>query len=63
MTKTTVHLVVNINTCTLMVFYTEAHCWQFRVISPGGAVFGERKIYYTAQAAEIAGREWIGKGS
>jgi len=63
MTKTTVHLVVNINGCTMIVFYTDAHCWQFRVISPGGAVFGERKIYYSAEAAEKAGREWIGKGS
>ncbi|GAX44257.1 hypothetical protein NIES4075_52750 [Tolypothrix sp. NIES-4075] len=27
---------------------------QFRVISPGGAVFGERKIYYTPEAAEKA---------
>ena len=61
MTKTTVHLVVNINSCILVVFYTEAHCWQFRVISPGGAVFGERKIYYTPEAAEKAGREWVGK--
>ena len=36
---------------------------QFRVISPGGAVFGERKIYYTAEAAEKAFWEWIEKGS
>lgn len=63
MTKTTVHLVVNIQNVTLVVFYTDAHCWQFRVISPGGAVFGERKIYYSAEAAEKAGREWIEKGS
>ncbi|MHC5675454.1 hypothetical protein [Nostoc sp.] len=63
MTKTTVHLVANINGCTMVVFYTDAHCWQFRVISPGGAVFGERKIYYSAEAAEKAGREWIGEGS
>ncbi|MEH2063033.1 MAG: hypothetical protein V7K50_12210 [Nostoc sp.] len=51
---------------TLMLpywFSTETHCWQFRVISVGGAVFGERKIYYSAQAAEIAGREWIREGS
>jgi len=54
MTKTTVHLVASIQNVTLVVFYTEAHCWQFRVISPGGAVFGERKIYYTAEAAEKA---------
>nr|WP_230966866.1 hypothetical protein [Nostoc commune] len=45
------------------MFYTDAHCWQFRLISPGGTVFEERKIYYTAQAAEKVGREWIGKGN
>jgi hypothetical protein len=59
----TIHSVININTYTLIVFYTQAKCWQFRVISPGGAVFGERKIYYSAEAAEKAGREWVGKGS
>jgi hypothetical protein len=59
MNNTTVHLVG----CTIVVFYTDAHCWQFRVISAGGAVFGDRKIYYSAEAAEKAGREWIGKGS
>jgi hypothetical protein len=63
MTKTTVHLVTSIQNVTLVVFYTDAQCWQFRVISPGGAVFGERKIYYTPEAAEKAGREWIEKGS
>ncbi|MBW4608187.1 MAG: hypothetical protein KME22_13435 [Hassallia sp. WJT32-NPBG1] len=63
MTKTTVHLVTSIQNCTLMVFHTDAHCWEFRVVSPGGAVFGERKIYYSAEAAEKAGREWIEKGS
>lgn len=36
---------------------------QFRVISPDGAMFGERKIYYTAEAAEKAGQEWIEKES
>lgn len=59
MNNTTVHLIGY----TMVVFYTDAHCWQFRVISPGGAVFGERKIYYTAEAVEKAGREWIGEGS
>ncbi|MBN3905882.1 MAG: hypothetical protein HWQ35_04635 [Nostoc sp. NMS1] len=44
MTKTTVHLVVSINGSTLVVFYTDVHCWQFRVISPGGVVFGEREV-------------------
>jgi hypothetical protein len=63
MTKTTVQLVVGIERFTLVVFYTDAHCWEFRVISAGGAIFGEHRIYYTAEAAEKAGREWIAKGN
>jgi hypothetical protein len=43
------------------VFYTSTRCWQFRVMSPDGAVYGEKKIYYSAGAAETAGREWVGK--
>jgi hypothetical protein len=31
----------------------------FRVVSSGGAVFGEQKLYYTPEAAEKAGRDWI----
>jgi len=57
--KTLIHQVIGIDGTTLIVFYTEAHCWQFRLISPGGAVFGERKIYYTAQAAMKAGLKWV----
>ncbi|RCJ27285.1 hypothetical protein A6S26_12665 [Nostoc sp. ATCC 43529] len=63
MTTTKVYLVVAIKDATLLVFYTQAHCWQFRVISAGGEVFGEQKIYYTPEAAETAGREWICQGS
>lgn len=59
MTKTKIHLIAGVQGVTLLVFYTEAHCWQFRVVSSGGAVFGERKLYYTPEAAEIAGRDWI----
>ena len=36
MNNTTVHLVGY----TMVVFYTDVHCWQFRVISAGGAVNG-----------------------
>ncbi|MBD2504927.1 hypothetical protein [Anabaena azotica] len=56
-----IHLLVGIRGLTLLVFYTETDCWQFRFLSLGGAVFGERKIYFTAQAAEQAGRESIYK--
>ncbi|MDF5715724.1 MAG: hypothetical protein PUP93_18035 [Rhizonema sp. NSF051] len=59
MTKTRVHLVVNINQFTIIVFYTPAHCWQFQIIKSGEVVFAERKIYYTPEAAEVAGRNWI----
>ncbi|MEA5595661.1 hypothetical protein VB797_15040 [Rivularia sp. UHCC 0363] len=61
MTKTVIHTVLGINNCTLLVFYTQSQCWQFRVISCNGSVYGERKIYYTADAAEAAGREWVVK--
>ncbi|MDM9383848.1 hypothetical protein QUB80_24490 [Chlorogloeopsis sp. ULAP01] len=63
MTTATIHLVVGIEKFTLIVFYTEDDEWQFRVLSGGGAVFGERKLYYSAHAAEKAGREWIAKGN
>jgi len=55
MTKTTVHLVVNINGCTIVVFYTDAHCWQFRVISPGGGVFGDRIADFSIGAIGFKG--------
>ena len=63
MSRTIVHHVTGIDGATLMVFYTEAHCWQFRLISPGGAVFGKRKIYYSAEAALKAALEWLAQGS
>ncbi|MEI6445740.1 MAG: hypothetical protein WCO29_22075 [Nostocales cyanobacterium ELA583] len=56
---TKIDSVTIINNVTLLVFYTEADCWQFRLISAGGEVFGERKLYYSPEAAEKAGREWI----
>jgi len=49
--KTTIHQVVGIDGTTLIVFHTQAHCWQFPLISAGGAVCGERKIYYSTEAA------------
>ncbi|AFW97175.1 hypothetical protein ANA_P10005 (plasmid) [Anabaena sp. 90] len=56
---TKVDSVTIINNVTLLVFYTESDCWQFRLITTGGEVFGERKLYYSPEAAEKAGREWI----
>jgi hypothetical protein len=53
-----VHLLISVQDLILLVYYSDAWAWQFRVIS-GSEVFGERKIYYSAEAAEKAGRDWI----
>jgi hypothetical protein len=58
-----IRLVVSTSVGTLLVFYTNGHCWQFRVLSPDGGVFGEQRIFYTPEAAERAGREWVEKNS
>lgn len=63
MSKNIIHQVIGIQGTTLIVFHTDAHCWQFRLISAGGAVFGERKLYYTPEAACKAGLDWIAQGS
>jgi hypothetical protein len=48
-----------INNSILLVFYTPAMAWQFRVISSRGEIFGEQHLYYTSEAAERAGRTWL----
>jgi hypothetical protein len=59
MTKATVHTVICTEGFILIVFFTETHSWQFRIISPEGGVFGECKIYQTALAAHKAARQWV----
>jgi hypothetical protein len=54
-----IHLITTTPLGTLIVFYSDAHCWQFRVLSSRGEVKGLSQIFYTPQAAERAGREWI----
>jgi hypothetical protein len=61
MTNDKIHIITSINSYTLIIFHTQVKCWQFQVISPGGDVCGELKIYYSAEAAETAGREWVSK--
>ncbi|MBD2214504.1 hypothetical protein H6G27_32320 [Nostoc linckia FACHB-104] len=51
-----------INDYILLVFYTPGKCWQFRVISPEGSVYGSEKIFYTSEAAKEAGVSWVGGG-
>jgi hypothetical protein len=42
----------------LVVFHN--NLWQFRVISSDGLVYGHSSNYYTAEAAEKVGRQWVG---
>ncbi|MBE9228055.1 hypothetical protein IQ264_21770 [Phormidium sp. LEGE 05292] len=64
MSGTRIDSVVAIRQFTLVVFYNAStEAWQFRILSPGGQVFGFNKIYFSPQAALQAGLEWIGKGS
>ncbi|MDZ8263684.1 MULTISPECIES: hypothetical protein [unclassified Nostoc] len=57
MSSLTVDTVLCINGSVLIVFYTPGQCWQFRVISRTGGIFGEQKIYYSAEAALNVGLE------
>ena len=53
MTQTIIRAVIGIFGVTLIVFYTESYCWQFRVISSGVGLFLENvSLYYSAEAAE-----------
>ncbi|MFW9257641.1 hypothetical protein [Nostoc sp. CALU 546] len=59
MSQVKVYTVLCVNSSILMVFYTPGHCWEFRIISRTGGIFGEQKIYYTAEAALRTGLEWL----
>ncbi|MEH2233885.1 MAG: hypothetical protein V7K71_30365 [Nostoc sp.] len=59
MSQVKVDTVLCVNGSVLMVFYTPGHCWEFRIISRTGGIFGEKKIYYTAEAAPRTGLEWL----
>ncbi|MEH2126752.1 MAG: hypothetical protein V7K44_20785 [Nostoc sp.] len=59
MSPVKVYTVFCMNSSVLMVFYTPGRCWQFRIISRTGGIFGEEKIYYTASAALTIGLEWM----
>jgi hypothetical protein len=59
MSQVKVDTVLCVNGSVLMVFYTPAQCWEFRIISRTGGIFWEQKIYYTAAAALRIGLSWI----
>ncbi len=54
-----IQTLISINDYILMIFYTAAHAWEFRLISPDGSVYGKKGIYYTAEAAQKEAREWV----
>ena len=59
MSQVKVYTMLCLNDSLLMVFYTPEQCWQFRIISRTGGIFGQQKIYYTAEAALTIGLEWL----
>ncbi|MBF2066640.1 MAG: hypothetical protein IGS39_19795 [Calothrix sp. C42_A2020_038] len=59
MINTIIHSVICKQEAILTVFCIEPKGWQFRVISSGGAVYGEDKFYCTQVAAEKAARKWL----
>jgi hypothetical protein len=54
-----IHTLVCSRDCLLIVFYTHARSWQFRIVTPDGCTRGEEKIYYNAEAATDAARSWL----
>lgn len=55
-----IHLVVNVQSHLLIVFYPSSKGWQFRVVTVSGKVMGEHALFYSCEAAEKAGRNCLG---
>jgi hypothetical protein len=55
-----IHLLTITPLGVLVVF--RDNLWQFRVLSSDGAIYGHSSNYYTAEAAEEVGRQWVGSG-
>ncbi|HEY9834113.1 MAG TPA: hypothetical protein V6D26_26405 [Stenomitos sp.] len=43
----------------ILIVYCD-RLWHFRVLA-NSSIYGQAKKYYTAAAAETAGREWVGR--
>ncbi len=43
----------------ILIVYRD-RLWHFRVLA-NSSIYGQAKEYYTAAAAETAGREWVGR--
>ena len=61
MTPAKIHLLTITPLGILIVYFTNGGCWQFRVLNDG-SIYGHNKTYYTVEAAERAGRDWVGSG-
>jgi hypothetical protein len=53
-----IDLAMIINGLSLIVFYTAGKCWQYAIASENGSYESEG-IFYTKEAAEIAGRRQV----
>jgi hypothetical protein len=60
MSLTKIHLLTITPMGILVVF--RDNLWQFRVLSSDGAIYGHSSNYYTSEAAEKVGRQWVGAG-
>jgi hypothetical protein len=58
--KMRIKKIIGIDGLTLLIYYTKAHCWQFAVIGEDAFLWQPNQIFYTADAAQLAGRLWIG---
>lgn len=59
MPATRIHLFTIFQDYLLLVFHTDAHCWQFRVLNSTGEIFGMALHYDSPYLAERVGRNWI----
>ena len=55
---TKIHL-LTITPIDILIVYRD-HLWHFRVLA-NNSIYGQARDYYTAQLAEDAGREWVGR--
>jgi hypothetical protein len=54
-----IHVPVCSRDYLIIVFRTDGKCWQFRIVALDSCVLGEKKVYYTPEAAEDAARLWL----
>jgi hypothetical protein len=58
--KMRIEKIIGIDGLTLLIYHTDARCWQFAVVGEEAKLWLSNQIFYTATAAEKAGRMWMG---